>query len=138
MANLNRSIIRYSCLVIGLAAFGSVFAIRGNPCVERESAEVTSPNKKYVVKIGRSTCGASPQDKTFVSLERRTFLPNWLAGFESKVWLHGPRDIVPQWLADGRLVLKCWSCDNATASQLSQLRVGGARAHLEPWGATAR
>ena len=132
MARLNRFIARNICITIGILTLGSFFATRGNPCIERESSEITSPDKKYTLRVGRSACGASQQeDKTFVSLARKTFLPNWLGAMESKVWLQGKIDIIPQWLGNNKLVLNCWSCDQAVISELTQVRVGKMQAEPE-------
>ncbi len=130
MARLNRFIVRNTIVALGILTLGSFFAIRGNPCVERESSEITSPDKKYTLRVGRSACGASQQDKTFVSLERKTWLPSWLGAMESKVWLQGTIDIIPQWLGNNKLVLNCWSCDQAVIAELTQVKVG--KMHAQP------
>ena len=128
---LNRFVVQNTCLAFGVLALGSFFAIQGNPCVERESSEITSPDKKYTLRVGRSACGASQQDKTFVSLEQKSFLPNWLGAMESKVWLQGSIDIIPQWLGNNKLVLNCWSCDQAVIAELTPVKVGKMRAQAE-------
>lgn len=130
MARFNRFIVRKTIIALGILTLGSFFAIRGNPCVERESSEITSPDKKYTLRVGRSACGASQQDKTFVSLERKTWLPSWLGAMESKVWLQGTIDIIPQWLGNNKLVLNCWSCDQAVIAELTQVKVG--KMHAQP------
>ena len=131
MARPNRFIVRNTCIALGILTLGSFFATRGNPCIERESSEITSPDKKYTLRVGRSACGASPLDeKTFVSLARKTLLPNWFGAMESKVWLEGKIDIIPQWLGNNKLVLNCWSCDQAVIAELTQVRVG--KMHAQP------
>ncbi len=130
MARPNRFIARNTIIALGILTLGSFFAVRGNPCVERESSEITSPDRKYTLRVGRSACGASQQDKTFVSLERKTWLPSWLGAMESKVWLQGTIDIIPQWLGNNKLVLNCWSCDQAVIAELTQVKVG--KMHAQP------
>ena len=135
MANLNRwqTAVRNVVFAMGVPMLGSVIMMSGySPCSENALAELSSPDRKYVLRVGEYGCG-STRDQTFVSLQRASFLPKWLAGGESKVWLEGPIDIFPQWLSDRSVVLKCWYCDESVLAELGQLKIDSMQAKPEKW-----
>lgn len=136
MANLNRLqvVIRNTVFAVGLPLLGSVIMISGlQPCSENARAELSSPDRKYVLRVGDYGCGANRRDQVFVSLERATFLPKWLVGGESRVLLEGPINILPQWLENHSVVLKCWYCNEAVLAELGHLQLGNLKAKPEKW-----